>query len=408
MQVTKRDLPRIFWLLALTVCLYACYRSIRYAAADIFYQKNTPESLDRSIRLDPGNASYRALLAEHMEGLGQNPEPNLLSAASLSPQDSRYWIRLGFRAETQGKFEQAERYLLHASRIDRKFDPRWALMNFYFRQNRRLEFWRWTERAFEFAYGDLTPLFDLAWAESPDEAEEHIPQRTGVHYAYLGYLISHAHLEKSAPIALKVSAALEPGDDTTILMDWWDRLHQSDPVAGQTVWNNLCRRGVLPFSILDPEQGKLITNGGFSAAITGRGYDWRFPNEPGVLASPDQFAHELSVELSGKEREDLTLAEEWIPVAPGRRYVVSWEFSSREQVSIPGLRWTVTDGKPEHGDVVAAEEFVAVSEWKTGRFLFSAEERRTARLSLHYTRPSGSTRAEGTVMIRNIAAGIAE
>jgi len=61
----------------------------------------------------------------------------------------------------EGRLQEAERCLLEAARRSRKYEPRWALTNFYFRRGRAEEFRRWAGEAVKISYGDLTPLFDL-------------------------------------------------------------------------------------------------------------------------------------------------------------------------------------------------------------------------------------------------------
>ena len=104
-------------MLILVACfLLTCYWSIRFSLADSFYRVNTLDAVRRAVDLVPGNASYRSLLAEHIGGVGLNPDNEMVKAAGLSPLESRYWIRLGFRREVEGNFGEAEKYLLQAAR----------------------------------------------------------------------------------------------------------------------------------------------------------------------------------------------------------------------------------------------------------------------------------------------------
>src|SRR5580704_6927846 len=123
------------------LALLAWY-SVLVARADISFRDNSLESLRRAAQLMPRNAAYHALFAEHLEATGENPDKELEIATSLSPHEPRYWIRRGFRAELERNYADSERYLLQALKVDRGFDPRWALMNFYFRRGRWPEFWK--------------------------------------------------------------------------------------------------------------------------------------------------------------------------------------------------------------------------------------------------------------------------
>ena len=60
----------------------------------------------------------------------------------------------------------AERWLLDAARVDRQYEPRWTLANFYFRQQKMDDFWKWMRAALEVSYGDRVAAFDLCVGRS--------------------------------------------------------------------------------------------------------------------------------------------------------------------------------------------------------------------------------------------------
>ena len=60
------------------------------ALADGLYQKNTLESVQAAVRLDPANASYHSLLSEHQSSAGLASLAPLQAAALLSPHEARY------------------------------------------------------------------------------------------------------------------------------------------------------------------------------------------------------------------------------------------------------------------------------------------------------------------------------
>ena len=374
-------------------CLFASYWSLRFAAADYFYRENTLEALRRSVELAPGNAAYWSLLAEQAESAGLNPDADLLRASALSPLDARYLIRLGFRSEVEHNFPQAEKYLLQAADADHQFDPRWALMSFYFRRGNIPEFWRWTDRAFELSYGDRSAMFKLVWnvGADPETIRAHIPHTPDIQFAYLGYLVFNKHLEASIPIAEEVAAG-STDRDTDVLLNWWDNIFTLDPSAALVVWNQLCQRRLLPYPPLDPSTGKIVTNGDFTHATVQRGSDWRLSSLDSLSVRIDPFAHELTVRFDGKEPEDLVIAEQWMPVDLGLRYRIR-SGSSPTSGHVPGVFWTVSGA---HDQALAHSENTDSVEFDPAQNLY-------VRLSLCYKRPLGSTRAEGTLTIRNVS-----
>src|SRR6185437_11868263 len=160
--------------------------SIRFALADAAYRENTLATLTTAISLAPSNASYHELLAEHLEAAGQNPDSELRIATELSPRESRYWIRRAFRAELEQKYQESEGYLLKAHAVDRGFDPRWALMNFYFRRGDFPRFWKYTREALDMSYGDRGAIFRMGLAANDDPAaiREMLPAKREVLFSF--------------------------------------------------------------------------------------------------------------------------------------------------------------------------------------------------------------------------------
>ncbi len=233
-------LKRTLWLVGMSALLFAAYWSVRLAVADYFYRENTISSLSRAVALAGGDAEYHALLAEHLEGIGTDPDPQFLIAASLSPEDSRYWIRLGFSAESKGDYRAAERYLLQAASVNRKFDPAWALMNFYFRRGEADQFWRWADKALAMSYGDLSAIYRLFWSMSTDARliRSHVPAKPQALASYLSFLEAENRGEAATETsrALAEIAGLE---QVPILLDYCDRSLDSHADSAVAVWDTL-------------------------------------------------------------------------------------------------------------------------------------------------------------------------
>ena len=73
--------------------------------------------------------------------------------------------------EESGRIAGAEKELILATSYSRKYEPRWTLAGFYFRQNKIEPFWFWARAALNVAYRDPELLFDLAWSLETDGAE---------------------------------------------------------------------------------------------------------------------------------------------------------------------------------------------------------------------------------------------
>ena len=87
--------------------LLAAWSSGIAAVAELEKAKNTPDSLRKAVELAPDNAVFRNLLAEHIEGSGRDPKPQLIEAMRLSPLESQYMVRRAFRSEIENDFATA-------------------------------------------------------------------------------------------------------------------------------------------------------------------------------------------------------------------------------------------------------------------------------------------------------------
>ncbi len=402
---------RALCVLVLPALAYAIYSSARQARADSDYRLNTPESLARAVQDDPGNADYHALRAEHIEGLGGDPAPEREKAALLDPLESRYWIDLGMMAELRGDMSGAERYLLKAASVDRKFGPRWALMNFYFRQHRDAEFWQWTQAALPMAYGDLSMIFRLCWLMTNDSASiaRMLPHTDLVRTQYLIFLIDEGHLDAAPAIAREVAARATPGE-LDLLMQYCDTSMRNNTASAVEVWNALVRRKLEPFNALSPAGGAIITDGEFRQTPIEHGFDWRVAKSDGVSVTFGSAIPGATVGLSGDQDQTVAILSEWVPVEPGKsyridyRYTADGENANKRQAS--GLAWEVED--PASRKVLgASEDLKNASGTQSGSLQFTAGETGAAILRLRYTREPGTFRHEENFTIQSIASQVA-
>ena len=390
----------------------AIYYSARVAVADSFFRQDTPESLAQAVKADPGNAAYHQLFAEHLESLGRNAIQERETAALLSPLDSHYWIDLGAEAEVHGDYPAAERYYLKAASVDRKFAPRWALMNFYLRRHEEAPFWQWAHKAMEMAYGDSSEIFRLCWLMTDDKASiaRKIPQTDYLRLEYLRFLMGDGHLDAAVPVALDAAERATPSD-VNLLLEFCGRAMAVNPEAAMQVWNDLSRRKLLgstnaPFARLDPHAGAIVTNGAFAAVPLEMGFDWHLSRSDGVSVSTTAGAG-ASVELTGEQPQAVTVLNQWIPVEDGKTYRIEYQYSAEadgpltaQQAS--GLAWEIEN--PLTGALLArGENLKSGVNGATGHVDFKAAGIALAMLSLRYERAPGTVRREAKFTIQKVA-----
>jgi len=402
-QTSFRPLAaRVACLAALPLAGAAIYATVRLAIADSDYRANTTESLTRAVRIEPGNAEYHELLAEHLEGEDHNDDTDREAAAHLSPLDSKYWIDLGVRAEANNDPAQAEKLYLHAASIDRMFVPRWTLMNFYFRRQDSAKFWLWTQRALEMGYDDLTAAYRLCWRMTgdPRQIERVLPANDEVRRNYLFFLVGTRRFQALSPLDHQVAAAATAANYRPLL-DYCERVMIPNPRSAVAVWNALCEKGFIPFAPLDPAGNKIVTNHDFRIMPTERGFDWRVPVVDGATVSVRNETPGLTVQLSGDQPEDCVLAQQYIALTPERNYKLSYQYSSAAAVDSSGVTWQVVDALTSA--TLAQSDAIKINgNAGSGQLEFNSGPGSIAILVLRYRREPGTVRHEESALIRSV------
>ena len=376
----------------------AGYWTLRLGYADRLFQAGSDAAVERARRLAPGNAAYFAIDSADRAALGQ--------AVAANPRLSSGWIELGLLDEAAGDLAQAERRLLEAARVDRTYEPRWSLANFYFRRGERDKFWLWARQAAETAYYTQTPLFRLYWRISQEASvilARGIPDRPNIQAQYLHFLLTEHKLDEAEPSAARF-LLYSTKQDVPLLALYCDRLIGAGRIATALgVWNQLSRRGLVPHRTLEPRQGRSITNGDFAEPPLGAGFDWRLHPVQGVTATRSDSPPELRFTFSGKQPEHCVLLEQVLPLAPGLAYRLTYSSSASGIPAASGLRWYLAD--LASGKELASASLGADSDaWHAQSLDFTAPgDAQGVRLVLEYRRATGTTRIEGTLWLRGVS-----
>ncbi len=364
-------------LIALAALAAAGYFSIRLAAADWEFRRQTPESVARAIAIEPGNTEYLLFRALQVEYEGGDATPLLERAAELNPMSSAPRIRLGLNAEIRGDYASSEKWLIDAAKIDRQFEPRWTLANFYFRRDKADQFWPAIHDALEISYGDRRPAFDLCWHMSSDPnliLERALPDRRDVLMSYVIYLLD-AHKEAVAPAAIRLAQFHR---DRDVLLAAVDSLIASNEASdARRVW-----------AAMGFESNSIVFNDDFRAGPMNRGFDWRESDFIGLtFTNVEEPAAALRIAFDGRQPESCELLSQTVNLEPRASYVLRWKAQQSGLKSPSGIEWTIA-GK--RAPVDATE------------LTFTAAKNLEP-LALLYQRPKGETRAEGYLELSRIS-----
>jgi hypothetical protein len=378
----------------------AAFWTLRLAYADRLFHTGVSTAVLKARGLAPGNATYLTAANDSSE------RPVLEAAVALDPYYAHGWIELGLDAELAGDAARAEHLLLEAARVDKTYEPRWTLANFYYRRGDRGELWRWAKNAVEIAYQDQTPLFLLCWRMSSDPAEilsGAIPPQPRFLAQYLSFLIQRDNFE--AAEAVGDLLAPQAGEaEIPLLLLYCDRLLQKNRNApALRVWNTLCLRHRIDCQPLQPGSGVSLTNGAFSAVPLETAFDWRLQRAAGIaFVVPAGPSAGLRASFSGNQPEVARVLEQVVPLIAARRYRLRFSYRTEGIAPGSGLRWEVT--RLTGGEWSVSSTDLSSETWKQEELVFTTPpDMGSGRLALTYRRALGTTRIEGSVWLEKVS-----
>lgn len=384
------------------VLLFGAYTSVRISRAELFFHRNTIDSVRLAVQLDPSEARYQVWLAELSENEGRDAADALERAAHLNPLDSRIWIRRGLTAESNGNRKEAERWLLHAAAIDRLMEPRWTLMNFYFRGREEDQFWHWARETFAISYGDRAPLFDLCWRMREDAAfiqSKALPEKYPILFQFAGFLRAKGRLQDAAVLAERILPDATADHHAAYLSLVDALLKGGDAGTAVRLWNALCERQIIPARRLNPAVGDSLTNGGFDHDPVTGGFEWRLPSTRGVTALRMIHPDEMRVTFSGQQDDACDPISQTVPLQPARMYRLQFVYRTSGVPVGSGLRVRALD---------QVTPDLSSADWMQQTLTFTAGPRDSGDILIEYRRPPGFVRIEGTLELRSITLEFAE
>jgi hypothetical protein len=115
----------------------------------------------------------------------------------------------------------------------------------------------------------------------------------------------------------------------------------------------------------------------------------------------------LKVAFSGRQPEEFEILTQYMPVEPGRRYRIQFEYKTIDIPPGSGLGWLVEPGSGR-GEAAGRSAALSSPEWRWEQFEFSTPAADgVVRLILQYRRAPGTTRGEGWLLLRRVQCGFA-
>ncbi len=118
---------------------------------------------------------------------------------------------------------------------------------------------------------------------------------------------------------------------------------------------------------------------------------------PGVTIEQLADREQLRLTLSGMEPDHCSLLQQYLPLQPNRSYRFEWHAETQGLETPTGLSWHLygrgSEPRPSASDLLSSQQT-----WN-----FTSGDGQLFRLVLEYSRPLGSTLANGTVRLRALS-----
>jgi tetratricopeptide (TPR) repeat protein len=329
--------------------------------ADRFAQKLSVKDLQIAVKLDPWNSDHRLRLGRVFQYNIRDIDfeqamKNFSVASELNPHDSHPWVELGAALQFQGRTDDAEACLRRADSLAPNIPSiQWAIGNFMLLHGDVGEAFRHFKMVLVGSTRYNTVIFSTAWKASGDADEilnKLIPNESPAELSYLYYLIAQQRFGEAGGVwdrIVNTWQSLLPRQAAGYIDSLIRAGRHKD---AQQVWGDLIRRGAVKSTYQVTEEN-LIVNGDFEEDPLNMGFDWRMNRVEGVYTAVDGTTfhspgHSLLVQFSGKANIYYRHTYQYVPVQPGRTYLLQGFIKTEDITTDSGPRLEVRDAYDPH------------------------------------------------------------
>jgi tetratricopeptide (TPR) repeat protein len=330
------------WQFVVSVVFCACvylFLAGKDFVASVFAARPELSTLERAVRMSPGNADYRHRLGRYLEFVAGDPQSaieSLRSAVALDPHDAHYWFDLASAYQVTGDTSSQRVALDHALQAEPTApDVAWEAANFFLIDgdvDRAL-------REFRVVVANEDSLRDAAliasWRARPDTdalLRDVVPDRPDTLITFAELLMSKHETDGSIQVWERIAQSHQKVQ-RRYLYDYVKYLiEMRRPDAAMKVWTE--NADIQGLSAYLPTEDNLVVNGDFSLDILNGGFDWTYIDRVGVrpVLDPTDFRQghrSLSITFEGPGINDAGI-QQIIPVHPATAYDFSAYYKSAE------------------------------------------------------------------------------
>ena len=347
-------------LAALLSTLFLSYFSIRNALAAHFAASQTPQGIERAIRLEPGDARNWYQLGRYWQyHLEDSDVPRAIrayfSALSLNPHSAEAWLDLATAYESEGNLTAARDDFLHAKKAyPLSAEVSWRYGNFLLRQGELEAAFLEMRHAVEADPKRGAEAFSRALRAEPNlekTLDRVLPPRPQVYVDVIWDQTTDGNIDNALKVWDRL-AAIRPRlllYDAFVLTD--ALIYRKRMYEAQRVWEQAVIFS--GFSGLPAPPGSLLWDGGFESGISGGGFSWFIPPDsvdPQIsMDSQEKHSGSRSLRLmfNGKSNVNFTGVCHFVPVQPSAAYQFSAWVRTRSLTTDQGVRFQLRSFGPQ-------------------------------------------------------------
>ena len=308
-------------------------------AASVFASRAELSSLQRAVRLSPGNADYNHRLGRFLALVAGEPQSaidSLRAAVEFNPHNAHYWFDLAAAYQVTGDIAGQRGALDRALKAEPTApDVAWEAANFFLIDgdiDRAL-------REFHVVIANdnvlVEPALRESWRARPDTdamLRDVVPARADSLISFLNFLMSKQETEGAIKTWDRLAQLHEKFDNRQLYEFVRYLIDAHRPDAAMIAWEQTA--DILGLSAYLPTDDNLVVNGDFSLDILNGGFDWTYAHRPGVrpLLDSSNFLEgqrSLSLTFEGPGINDAGI-QQLIPVHSATTYEFSAHYKSAD------------------------------------------------------------------------------
>jgi tetratricopeptide (TPR) repeat protein len=336
---------------AAAIAAYLWFASAEFLAAH-FSDKPDLTSLQKAIRLQPGNAQYHYRLGRYYSLVQRSPEDAVQSyraATALNPHQARYWFGLAGAYQLLGDTDKQKEALEHALLVDPTTpDLAWEAANFYLVRGETDNALRQLRVVMESDPYLPPAALRLCWRVKPDIdtlLRDVVPANPDVYSTFLDLLTSSKETAAAGRVWAQMVQLRRPLDPHVAFAYIRYLIGQREVDQARLVWQQAA--SLCGLSAYQPSHENLVVNGDFNLDVLNGGFDWLYQQSKEVsLALDPTQSHaghrSLLITFDARAIEDAGI-QQFVPVMPATNYDFSAYFKAEDIQGAGGPRFAIQD-----------------------------------------------------------------